>query len=58
MKKICDLLCNAQQCWGKTIRIMKLTVGLILFTMMTASAVNTYSQNARISLNIKDATIP
>jgi len=57
MKKICDLLCNAQQCWGKTIRIMKLTVGLILFTMMTASAVNTYSQNARISLNVKDATI-
>ncbi|MEI7828983.1 MAG: TonB-dependent receptor, partial [Prolixibacteraceae bacterium] len=39
------------------IRIMKLTVGLLLMTMITATAVNTYSQNARISLNVKDATI-
>ena len=57
MKKICDLLCVAQQSWEKTIRIMKLTIGLLLFTMMTASAVNTYSQTARISLDVRDATI-
>lgn len=57
MKKNDDLLCVAQQRWKKTIRIMKLTVGLLLMTMITATAVNTYSQNARISLNVKDATI-
>jgi TonB-linked SusC/RagA family outer membrane protein len=57
MKKNDGLLCLAQQMWEKTIRIMKLTVGLLLMTMITATAVNTYSQNARISLNVKDATI-
>ncbi len=57
MKKIFDLLCIAQQRWVKTIRIMKLTVGLILFAMISASAVNSYSQTARINLNLKDATI-
>jgi len=57
MKKNDDLLCITQQRWEKTIRIMKLTVGLLLMTMITATAVNTYSQNARISLNVKDATI-
>src|SRR5665648_1208459 len=57
MKKIFDLLCIAQQRWVKTIRIMKLTVGLILFAMISASAVNSYSQTARINLNVKDATI-
>jgi len=57
MKKIFDLLCIAQQRWEKTIRIMKLTAGLILFAMISASAVNSYSQTARINLNVKDATI-
>jgi hypothetical protein len=57
MKKNHYLLCVAQQRWKKTIRIMKLTVGLLLMTVITAMAVNTYSQNARISLNVKDATI-
>lgn len=57
MKKIYDLLCVAQQRWEKTIRIMKLTAGLILIAMITATAGNTYSQNARISLNLKNATI-
>jgi TonB-linked SusC/RagA family outer membrane protein len=57
MKKSYDLLCIAQQRWKKTIRIMKLTVGLILFTMISASAVNSYSQTARISLNMNNATI-
>ncbi len=57
MKKIYDLLCIAQQRWKKTIRIMKLTVGFILFTMITASAMNSYSQTARISLNVNNATI-
>jgi TonB-linked SusC/RagA family outer membrane protein len=57
MKKSYDLLCVAQQRWKKTIRIMKLTVGLILFTLFTASAVSSYSQTARISLNMNNATI-
>ena len=57
MKKSYDLLCIAQQRWKKTIRIMKLTVGLILFTMISASAVNSYSQTARLSLNMNNATI-
>lgn len=57
MKKSYGLLCIAQQRWKKTIRIMKLTVGLILFTMISASAVNSYSQTARISLNMNNATI-
>lgn len=57
MKKNDDLLCIAQQRWKKTIRIMKLTVGLLLMTIITATAVNTYSQNARISLKVNDGTI-
>jgi len=57
MKKIFDLLCIAQQRWVKTIRIMKLTAGLILFAMISASAVNSYSQTARINLNLKNANI-
>ena len=57
MKKSYDLLCRAQQRWKKTILIMKLTIGLILFTMITASAASSYAQNARISLNINNATI-
>lgn len=36
---------------------MKLTAGLILFALFTATAVNTYSQTARINLNLKNATI-
>ncbi len=57
MKKIFDLLCIAQQRWEKTIRIMKLTAGLILFAIISASAVNSYSMTARINLNLKNATI-
>ncbi|MCX6222643.1 MAG: SusC/RagA family TonB-linked outer membrane protein [Bacteroidia bacterium] len=36
---------------------MKLTVGLILFALITATAGNSYSQTARISLNMKNANI-
>ena len=57
MKKFFDLLCIAQRRWEKTIRIMKLTIGLFLFAIISASAVNSYSQTARISLNLKNATI-
>jgi len=57
MKKIFDLLCIAQQRWEKTIRIMKLTAGLILFAIISASAVNSYSQNTRLNLNLKNANI-
>ena len=57
MQKICDLLCNAQRRWKKTFRIMKLTTGLLLFAMVTATAAKSYSQKARLNLNLKDATI-
>jgi len=57
MQKLCDLLCHAQRRWKKTIRIMKLTTGLIIFSVLTTYAVNTYSQNARLNLNIKNANI-
>ena len=57
MQIINDLLCIALHRWEKTIRIMKLTAGLILFAMITASAANTYSQTVRLNLNLKDATI-
>lgn len=57
MKKSDDLLYFLQQRWKKTIRIMKLTVGLILFALITATAGNSYSQTARISLNMKNANI-
>jgi TonB-linked SusC/RagA family outer membrane protein len=57
MQKICNLLCNAQRRWEKTFRIMKLTTGLLLFAMFTATAAKSYSQTARLSLNMKDATI-
>ena len=57
MKKIFDLLCIAQQRWEKTIRIMKLTAGLIIIAMISVSAANSYSQTARINLNLKNATI-
>ena len=57
MQKICDLLCNAQRRWKKTFRIMKLTTGILLFAMFTATAAKSYSQTARLNLNMKDATI-
>ena len=57
MQKIYDLLCNAQRSWKKTILIMKLTVGLVLFAMFTTHAVNTYSQTVRLNLNLKNVTI-
>jgi TonB-dependent starch-binding outer membrane protein SusC len=57
MQLINDLLCIAQHRWEKTIQIMKLTAGLILFAMISASAANTYSQTVRLNLNLKDATI-
>ncbi len=57
MKKSDDLLCIIQQRWKKTIRIMKLTVGLIFFALISVTAGNSYSQTARISLNMKNANI-
>jgi TonB-linked SusC/RagA family outer membrane protein len=57
MKKFFDLLCIAQRRWEKTIRIMKLTAGLILFAILSASAGNSYSQTVRLNLNLKNATI-
>ncbi len=57
MQKICDLLCNAQRRWKKTFRIMKLTTVILLFAMFTATAAKSYSQTARLNLNLKDATI-
>lgn len=45
MKKIYDLLCIAQQRWEKTIRILKLTAGLILLAILSAPAVNTVNES-------------
>ena len=57
MQKFCELLCHAQRRLEKITRIMRLTAGLILFAIITASGINTYSQNARLNLNLKNATI-
>jgi len=45
MRNIYNMLCIAQQRWGKTLRIMKLSAGLILFAMLPALAVNTDSNS-------------
>ena len=59
MKKnlIYDLTCNSD-CWlKKTILIMKLTVFLCALSIMNALAIDSYPQNARLTLDLKSATI-
>jgi len=57
MKKCFDLLCFAQQRWEKIIRAMKLTITLLLFAVLAATAGSTYSQTARINLKVQDASL-
>ena len=57
MKKCHDLLCFAQRRWEKIIRVMKLTITLLLFAALAATAGSTYSQTARINLKMQDATL-
>lgn len=57
MKKCYDLLCFAQRRWKKFIRTMKLTITLLLFAVLAATAGSTYSQNLRINLKMTDATL-
>jgi TonB-linked SusC/RagA family outer membrane protein len=63
MNKIYDLLCHSQQRWEKTIRIMKLTAGLIIFVMISVTAADTkgmletmQQQGKKITGKVSDAT--
>ena len=57
MKKCCDLSCIARRRWKKITRVMKLTLTLILFAVLAASADSSYSQSARINLKMQDASL-
>ncbi len=57
MKKCCELSCFARRRWKKITRIMKLTITLLLFAILTATAGTTYSQSTRINLKMKDASL-
>lgn len=57
MKKCDDLSCPARRRWEKITRVMKLTIVLLLFAILTATAGSTYSQSTRISLKVKDASL-
>jgi TonB-linked SusC/RagA family outer membrane protein len=59
MKKnlIYYLTCNSD-CWlKKTILTMKLTVFLCMLSIMNVLAIDSYPQNARLSLDLKSATV-
>lgn len=57
MKKCCDLSCIARRRWKKITRVMKLTISILLFGVMAATAGSSYSQTARINLKMKDASL-
>lgn len=57
MKKCCELSCFARRRWKKITRAMKLTITLILFAVLAATAGSSYSQTTRINLKVKDATL-
>lgn len=57
MKKCCDLPCLTRRRWKKITRVMKLTITLLLFAILTATAGSTYSQSTRINLKMKDASL-
>ncbi len=57
MKKCCDLSCIARRRWKKITRVMKLTLTLILFAALAATAGSGYSQNTRINLKMQDASL-
>lgn len=56
MKKKCLNECPLRHKWLKIILAMKLTIGLFLATMVSVAATS-YSQTAKVSLEVKDATI-
>lgn len=56
MKKKCLNECPLRHKWLKIILAMKLTIGLFLVTMVSMAA-SSYSQTAKVSLEVKDATI-
>ena len=57
MKKCCELSCLARRRWKKITRVMKLTITLLLFAILTATAGSTYSQSARFNLKMKNASL-
>lgn len=57
MKNCCDLSCIARRRWKKIKRVMKLTLTLILFAALAATAGSGYSQSARINLKMQDASL-
>lgn len=57
MKNCCDLPYFALRRWKKFTRAMKLTIFLLLFSLLTATAASTYSQSTRINLKMKDASL-
>ena len=57
MKKCYDLSCFTRRRWKKIKRVMKLTITLLLFAVLTATAGSTYSQSARINLKMKNASL-
>jgi TonB-dependent starch-binding outer membrane protein SusC len=57
MKKCCELSCFARRRWKKITRVMKLTITLLLFAILTATAGSTYSQSTRINLKMRDASL-
>ena len=57
MKNCCDLSCIARRRWKKITRVMKLTLTLLLFAALAATAGSGYSQSARINLKMQDASL-
>ncbi len=57
MKNCIDLLCFARRKWKKFIRAMKLTTLILLMAVITSTAGSVYSQNTRLNLKMKDASI-
>ncbi len=57
MKKCCELSCLARRRWKKITRVMKLTITLLLFAILTATAGSTYSQSTRINLKMKNVSL-
>lgn len=59
MKKNCYLqqtfLCN--QCLGKLLRIMKLSTILVMVTYLNVFGGNTYAQNTKLNIDLKDVSI-
>jgi len=57
MKKNYELLCFEFRRWKNLIRAMKLTISLLLFSVLSVMAGSTYSQSARFDLKMKNVTL-